>query len=117
MQRLSRAFTIVEHILRDRTALNGIWYVLWTGCQWKATHKDWFGVSSSVIHEQFQTWRKQGVFETVMREMALYYQTREIGWEWQSIDSKSCPAPLGGQETGRNPTDRRKQGSKIPLAG
>ena len=20
----------------DRAALNGIWYVLWTGCQWKA---------------------------------------------------------------------------------
>jgi putative transposase len=51
-----------------------------------------------------------------MREMALYYQTeREIGWEWQSIDRKSCPAPLGGEETGRNPADRGKQGSKIHL--
>ncbi len=100
----------------DRAALNGIWYVLWTGCQWKAIHKDWFGVSSSVIHERFQTWREQGVFKAVMREMVLYYQTRqEIGWEWQSIDSKSCPAPLGGEETGRNPTDRGKQGSKIHL--
>ena len=100
----------------DRAALNGIWYVLWTGCQWKAIHKDWFDVCSSVIHERFQTWREQGVFEAVMREMVVYYQTeREIGWEWQSIDSKSCPAPLGGEETGRNPTDRGKQGSKIHL--
>ena len=100
----------------DRAALNGIWYVLWTGCQWKAVHKDWFGVSSSVIHERFQTWRKMGIFATVMREMVMYYQTeREIGWKWQSLDSKSCPAPLGGEETGRNPTDRGKQGSKIHL--
>lgn len=100
----------------DRAALNGIWYVLWTGCQWKAIHKNWFGVSSSVIHERFQTWQKKGVFANMMREMVLYYQTeREIGWEWQSIDSKSCPAPLGGEETGRNPTDRGKQGSKIHL--
>lgn len=100
----------------DRATLNGIWYVLWTGCQWKAIHKNWFGVSSSVIHERFQTWREQGVFGNVLREMVLYYQTeREIGWEWQSIDSKSCPAPLGGEETGKNPTDRGKRGSKIHL--
>ena len=100
----------------DRAALNGIWYVLWTGCQWKAIHKTWFGVSSSVIHERFQTWQEMGIFADMMRDMVLYYQTeREIGWEWQSIDSKSCPAPLGGEETGRNPTDRGKQGSKIHL--
>jgi transposase len=100
----------------DRAALNGIWYVLWTGCQWKAIHKDWFGVSSSVIHERFQTWREMGIFKSMMQEMVRYYQTeRKIGWEWQSIDSKSCPAPLGGEETGRNPTDRGKQGSKIHL--
>ena len=100
----------------DRAALNGIWYVLWTGCPWKAVHKNWFGVSSSVIHERFQTWRAKGIFAGMMRAMVQFYQTeRTIGWEWQSIDSKSCPAPLGGEETGRNPTDRGKQGSKIHL--
>lgn len=56
----------------DRAALNGIWYVLWTGCQWKAIRKDWFGVSSSVIHERSQTWRKQGILGNVLREMVLY---------------------------------------------
>lgn len=100
----------------DRAALNGIWYVLWTGCQWKAIHKDWFGVSSSVIHERFQTWQQVGIFTAIFREMVTFYQTeREIGWEWQSVDSKSSPAPLGGEETGKNPTDRGKQGSKIHL--
>jgi transposase len=38
----------------DRAVINGTWYVLWTGSQWKAVHRDWFGVSSSVIHERFQ---------------------------------------------------------------
>ena len=38
----------------DRAVINGIWYVLWTGCQWKAVLRDWFGVSSSVIHKLFQ---------------------------------------------------------------
>ena len=59
----------------DRAALNGIWYVLWTGCQRKAIHKSWFGVSSNVIHEWFQTWQGMGIFADMMRDMVLYYQT------------------------------------------
>lgn len=39
----------------------------------------------------------------------------EIEAKWQAIDSKACPAPLGGEDTDRNPTDRGKQGSKIHL--
>lgn len=100
----------------DRAVLNGIWYVLWTGCQWKAIAREWFGVSSSVIHQRFETWQEQGVFEGLMQAMVAFYQAaRQVGWEWQSIDSKTAPAPLGGQETGRNPTDRGKQGSKMHL--
>jgi hypothetical protein len=34
---------------------------------------------------------------------------------WQAIDSKRCPAPLGGTETGKSPVDRSKRGSKIHL--
>lgn len=100
----------------SRQVLNGIWYVLWTGCQWKAVHKDWFGVSSSVLHERFQTWQKTGVFAQIMTQMAQFYnRKRHIKWKWQAIDSKSCPAPLGGEACGKNPTDRAKQGSKLHL--
>ncbi len=99
-----------------RAALNGIWYVLWTGCQWKAVHRSWFGVCSSVIHERFQSWRKAGIFDQVLVEMVQFYAKRlGIGWEWQSIDSGIRPAPLGGGKTGRNPTDRGKSGSKIHI--
>jgi putative transposase len=38
-----------------------------------------------------------------------------ISWKWQAMDSKNSPAPLGGQKTGNNPTDRGKQGAKINL--
>jgi transposase len=100
----------------SRQVLNGIWYVLWTGCQWKAVHKNWFGVSSSVLHERFQTWQKTGVFAQIMTQMARFYdRKRHIKWKWQAIDSKSCPAPLGGEACGKNPTDRGKQGSKLHL--
>jgi putative transposase len=100
----------------NRAVLNGIWYVLWTGCQWKAVHKSWFGVCSSTLHERFQTWQRQGVFAQIMRIMVKFYaKQRTIKWKWQSIDSKSCPAPLGGEQTGKNPTDRGKHGSKIHI--
>jgi putative transposase len=101
----------------DRAVINAIWYVLWTGCQWKALHKDWFGVSSSVVHERFQKWTKMGLFEKLMKRMAEYY-TRErggIGWRWQAMDSKHSASPLGGERTGKNPTDRGKLGAKINL--
>jgi putative transposase len=105
----------------DRAVLNGIWYVLWTGCQWKAVHRDWFGVSSSVIHERFQSWRKTGIFEKLMKRMVEYYARERggVGWRWQAMDSKSCASPLGGSESGKNPTDRGndrgKLGAKINL--
>jgi putative transposase len=101
----------------ERAVINAIWYVLWTGCQWKALHRDWFGVSSSVVHERFQRWRRMGVFEKLMKRMAEYY-ARECGgidWKWQAMDSKHSAAPLGGEKTGKNPTDRGKSGAKINL--
>jgi putative transposase len=101
----------------DRAVINAIWYVLWTGCQWKALHRDWFGVSSSVVHERFQRWRQMGVFEKLMKRMAEYYarECSGISWKWQAMDSKHSGAPLGGEKTGKNPTDRGKLGAKINL--
>ena len=101
----------------DRAVVNAIWYVLWTGCQWKALHKDWFGVSSSVVHERFQRWRRAGIFEKLMRRMAQYYARERggIGWRWQAMDSKHSASPLGGERTGKNPTDRGKTGAKMNL--
>ena len=101
----------------DRAVADAIWYVLWSGCQWKAVHRDWFGVSSSVIHERFQRWTRMGIFEKLMRRMAEYYAKERggVGWRWQAMDSKNSPAPLGGEKTGKNPTDRGKLGAKINL--
>lgn len=97
-----------------RAVLNGIWDVLWTGCQWKAVQRNWFGVCSSSLHRYFQEWRASGVFKSLMRKMVNWYgKQRAIGWDWQSINSRSCAAPLGGEATGKNPTDRAKLGSKV----
>lgn len=100
----------------NRAIVNGIWYVLWTGCQWKAVHRDWFGVCSSVLHERFQQWQRQGIFLKLMRLMLRFYaRQRGVQWLFQAIDSKCCPAPLGGEASGKSPVDRSKRGSKIHL--
>jgi transposase len=58
-----------------------------------------------------------GIFEKLMKRMAQYYAKEQdgVGWRWQAMDSKSCAAPLGGEKTGKNPTDRGKLGAKINL--
>ncbi len=44
-----------------RQVLDGIFYVLRTGCQWKAVPPE-FGSGSS-LHRYFQRWVKRGVFK------------------------------------------------------
>src|SRR5215208_297733 len=101
----------------DRAVANAIWYVLWSGCQWKAIHREWFGVCASVVHERFQRWRQMGIFEKLMNWMVEHYakQSGGISWKWQAMDSKNSPAPLGVRKRAKNPTDRGKRGAKINL--
>ena len=102
--------------VNNRDVIDGIWHVLWTGCQWKSIEKEWFNVSSSVLHERFQTWQSQGLFEILFKKMVKFYAKEcKIGWKWQSVDSMMSPSPLGGSKTGKNPTDRAKLGSKVHL--
>lgn len=83
----------------DRRAMNAIFYVLRTGCQWNALPRS-LGASSTV-HDRFQEWRKAGVFEKMWRESLLEYDARKgIEWEWQSMDTVMTKAPLGGKKHG-----------------
>jgi transposase len=47
--------------LELRRVLDGIFYVLRTGCQWKAAPPE-FGSGSS-LHRYFQAWVKDGLFK------------------------------------------------------
>src|SRR5260370_30311324 len=42
-------------------------------------------------------------------------QADRIDWDRAALDSAAVPATRGGQETGKNPTDRGKQGTKRHL--
>jgi hypothetical protein len=38
----------------ERAVVNGIWYVLWAGCQWKAVHRDWLGYAAAPCTSGFR---------------------------------------------------------------
>jgi putative transposase len=101
-------------IVPFRTVLNGILYVLRSGCQWKAVPKR-YG-SGSTVHRRFQEWEQAGIIRAILRHMLRRYdRVRGIDWEWQVADTKLLAAPLGGSATGPNPTDRAKCGTKRHL--
>ncbi len=56
---------------------------------------------------------KTDVFNRAHAASLLAYDHRRgIEWEWQSADGAMTKAPLGGEKTGPNPTDRGKVGTK-----
>src|SRR5215469_10967332 len=83
-----------RRIVRYRKVIDGILYVLRTGCQWKMLPKE-YG-SSSTCHRRFQEWNKLDVFKKGwIRLLKIYDDLIGINWTWQSIDSISIKSPLG----------------------
>lgn len=96
----------------DRQCADGIFYVLRTGCQWKALDQTGIG-SGSTAHLRFQEWVDAGVFFQFWKAgLEQYDEVQGIDWEWVSMDGAMTKAPLGGEKTGPNPTDRGKAGVK-----
>ena len=98
--------------IENRIVMDGILFILRTGCQWKALDKTTI-CKHSVAHDRFQEWTKAGVFEEFWRRgLLMYDELKGIGWKWISLDGTMTKSPLGGEETGANPTDRAKKGRK-----
>ena len=80
----------------DRQAMDGIFYVLRTGCQWKALPRA-IGAGSTV-HDRFQQWVEAGVFRRLWEAGLLEYDAlKGLDWEWQAMDGAMTKAPLGGK--------------------
>lgn len=103
-----------------RQVMNGILYVLKSGCQWRLLPRC-YG-SKSAVHEHFQRWVAGGVFTALFRLGADTYEEL-CGFEltWQSMDGSLVQAPVrqarcqAEEGLGRNPTDRGRSGSKLHL--
>jgi transposase len=76
--------------------MNGILFVVRTGCQWNALNET--GIcSSSTAHSRLQEWTQAGVFHQLWA-LALkdYDELKGIDWSWQPMDGAMTKAPLGG---------------------
>jgi putative transposase len=87
--------TIGRPFVPFRKVVDGILYILRTGCQWKMLPKE-YG-SGSTCHRRFQQWIVSNVILKLwIRLLEVYDDIRGIGWKWQSLDSVSVKSPLGG---------------------
>ena len=87
----------------NRNAMDGILFVLRTGCQWNAL--DATGICScSSAYRRFREWLEAGVFlKFWKRGLLAYDRLRGIDWSWLAMDGAMSKAPLGGEKDGPEP--------------
>jgi putative transposase len=91
----------------NRKLFDAIFYVLRTGIQWKALAGEL--AAASTAHDRYQQWVEAGVFEQLWHLGLLQNQIEgNLDWQWQSIDSASSKAPLGGEAVGATPVDQTR---------
>lgn len=95
----------------DRKCMDGIFFVLRTGCQWKAL--DATGICpGSTAHDRFQEWVAAGVFLEMWKAGLLEYDCLHgLDWSWLSMDGCMTKAPLGGEKDREKP-HRSRQGRR-----
>src|SRR5690349_7774738 len=70
----------------DRACMDAIFFVLRTGCQWKALAAT--GICApSTAHDRFQEWVRDGLFLRLWQAgLAEYDRLVGINWAWLSMD-------------------------------
>lgn len=78
--------------IAPRRIVDGVLFVLRTGCQWKAVPRE-FG-SGSTVHRRFQRWTDEGRWEAMWRLLLQHAEaTQQLEWVWQSADASLHKAP------------------------
>jgi putative transposase len=86
-----------------------------TGCPWGALDATKL-CPHSTAHDRFQEWVVAGVFLKLWKAgVEQFEELQGIDWSWLSRDGAMTKAPLGGEKTGPDPTDRAKSGVKRSL--
>jgi len=102
--------------LSDRKCLSGIIFVLRSGAPWRMLPKQLGCGSGMTCWRRLRDWQQAGIWD-LMHFVLLNWLSRQsqIDWSCAVIDSCSVRAVFGGPQTGPNPTDRAKPGSKRHL--
>lgn len=100
--------------LEWRQVLDGIFYVLRTGCQWKALPAE-FGSGSST-HRYFQLLVKKKIFAKLWKiALEEYDDLHGLEWKWQTMDGVMTKAPLGGEKNRAKPNRSSENGNQAKL--
>jgi transposase len=92
----------------DRICADAIFYVLRTGCQWKALDQTEL-CPGSTAHDRFQEWVQADVFLKLWQAgVEQFDDLQGIDWDWLSMDGAMTKAPLGGEKN-RPQSDRPRQ--------
>ena len=87
--------TIGRPVIPFRKVLDGIVYVLRTGCQWKMLPQNLVLVQHVI--DDFSNGFRLDIFKKIWIILLKEYDNKKgIKWAWQSIDSISIKSPLGG---------------------
>lgn len=99
--------------LDDRAALTGILFVLKTGIPWEDLPQEMNCGCGMTCWRRLRDWQQAGVWDRLHKALlAELNAAGKIDWTRAAVDSGTVRAVGGGEETGPNPTDRRKPGSK-----
>ena len=86
-----------------RRAMEAIWFVMRTGCPWRALNATTL-CSSATAERRFREWKQAGVFERLHQSgLAAAHAAGAIDWGFLAADGCHVKAPLSRTQKG----DRR----------
>jgi transposase len=95
--------------------LRVIWFVLATGNRWEDVPKE-MGCSGRTAHRRLRLWEEMGVWDRLHADLLrLLRQADKLDPGLVIVDGVIVRAFGGGEQTGPNPVDRRKKGTKHTL--
>ena len=82
----------------DRACADAIFFVLRTGCQWRALDQTEL-CAHSTAHDRFQAWVEAGVFLKLWQAgVKRFDELFGMEWDWLAMDGALTKAPLGGEK-------------------
>src|SRR5215831_15069247 len=83
----------------DRRTIEGILYVLITGCRWQDLPRE-YGAPTTVWR-RLKRWGEEGVWERIWRAaLAALDLHGQLDWTMASLDGSFAPAKKGGEQVG-----------------
>jgi transposase len=98
-----------------RSVLNGVFWVLGTGAQWRELPEKY--PPFQTCHRRFQQWVRSGKLEQALRLLAkLLYEQGKLNLEEAFVDATFASAKKGGSRSGQPGAARAPRSSLSPLA-